>query len=392
MTDDGERTCQSCGAPITPHAAFCGSCGTAVDHANEDAEEGPPEGEASGWDSIQQSVDRIGEDTPPTAEDDDDATVELEHDNEPAAHAGAASEQKGSPANYLWAVLGIIGGLIGYATLQAKDPKLGKRVLIAGACVTGVGLLLVVVQLVFLGSLFKSVTDDMGASAYDSSPTYDSYDSYSTPTPTPTPTPSGIDASTFTATNTWNWTSTQDGGYTETVTFEVGAPLKLSTSPYYYNNYDTGAVTLEAGDYCSVDSVRDAVVPYRLTVANSTTGFDAQVGANLTMTLDVESLYSDGGECQSAGDAFGVQSVEALSPGEDIVNRGFIILSDYYTPAAPTGDPAVISEELVTVNSSTDDNSRVWALAKPGVSGPGVRTASYGIPNQFYLSGVVASN
>lgn len=294
-----------------------------------------------------------------------------------AAHPGAS--RRASAWNYLWLLLGIAGGVAGFIIIRERDPKRAKGVLNAGAVVSGVAILLSVIYYVlFLAFFAKGVSD---LSTYSPTP----YSTYYGSTPTPTPT-GGKDVDSFTGVRSWTWGYTQTGGYSESVDFTVGDPIALSAAPYM--TYSGGA-TMSAGDECTVDTARDAVVPFRMTQTNTTQGFEVTTGDAASASTSVEVYYNNSGAtCKSSGGDFGGQSTSPVATNGGSSMRGFIILSDYYSPNFPSGDLSVLNAVKISVSSSTVDGS-TWSLSGSGVSGPGSTNGGYGTVDAFYIGGTV---
>ena len=293
---------------------------------------------------------------------------------------------RASAWNYLWIVFGLLGGIAGYVTVKDRDRARAKGVLIAGAMVSVAAI---------LGSLainaiwFSAVSQNL--SSLDDGPTPYSYSTTSTYL-SPTPSPSGTNVTSFAPVNTWTWTGTGTGGYSAAAKFDVGAPMKSTTHPYLI--FADGE-EFAAGDGCDVDPAQDAVVPFLLTVTNTTTGFATAVDMGLGMNADVDTFYGGSGSgsavCKEGGIA---PSWDELEPSSSGVQRGFVVLKDYYSPLAPNGDPEVLNEVRVTVPATCGTfggYTKPMQLSPPGVAGSG--TFAYGgqLSNSFYLSGVQAS-
>lgn len=67
--------------------------------------------------------------------------------------------------NYLWIVLGLLGGLAGNAFVKDRDPQLGRRLLIGGAIATVMGPILALAALLASTALFVGGDDNLGEKA-----------------------------------------------------------------------------------------------------------------------------------------------------------------------------------------------------------------------------------
>lgn len=299
-----------------------------------------------------------------------------------------------SPAFYLLILAGVIGGVVGYFMLEGRDKQMAKRILVAGASLTGVFLLFAFAQALYFSRVMQSfgdaLTTDTGGSsaAATAAPSEGAGSGSSGETgndSTPAP-PFGVNVTDFEPVRTWTFTASQDGGYKQTGTLTVGEALPVSRSAYFADIF--GDAALIASSACSMDADRDAVIPYRLKLANTTNGFDAQVAARMTSTAPLETTYADGPTCAEDG-LVGWTSAEILSPGDAAAQEGFIVLENYFTPNAPEGDPAVLGAVRMSLAPSDDAAGRSWLTDPPGVSGPGIVVTGEGFNTDFYLSGVV---
>lgn len=294
----------------------------------------------------------------------------------PAANLG--TDRRASAWNYLWLLLGIAGGLAGFFIIRERDPKRAKGVLIAGAVVSGIAILLSVIYYVLILAVFAKGVSSL--STYSPTP----YSTYYGSTPTPTPT--GRDVDSFTGVRNWTWGYTQTGGYSESVDFTVGDPVALSAAPYMTYS---GGETMSAGEACTVNTARDAAIPFRMTTTNTTQGFEVTTSEAASANTSVEVYYNNtGATCKSSGSDFGGRSTNPNATNESASTRGFIILSDYYSPNFPAGDPSVLNAVKISVSNSTVDGS-TWSLSGSGVSGPGSTNGGYGTVDAFYICGIV---
>jgi hypothetical protein len=186
------------------------------------------------------------------------------------------------------------------------------------------------------------------------------------PTPTPTPTPT---VEPMKRTATFNLVG--NGGYTETVTLDVGSVQ------HFKPNLQNG--TLVAGSVCTIDPQKDAVLPTLLTVTDTTPGalhqvpsvtlnIDSDTGSGPAASqnpgyyqLDVEENYSDGSKCaasQSGGSGWRTSiSVKGTQNNAATTLHAFLVVHDYYTPAQPEGNPKYFNPPVWSTDQSILDSS-----------------------------------
>ncbi|HEX4728469.1 MAG TPA: hypothetical protein VH298_11775 [Jatrophihabitans sp.] len=138
--------------------------------------------------------------------------------------------------------------------------------------------------------------------------------------------------------NTWTVHETAEGGYSEIVTLSVGSPEHLRPG--------LSQGSLVAGSACSIDSTTDAVLPGRLTETNTTGSFPAYTAAAFSFggqwsSPAVEVSFSQGPECETNG--YNDHSIDRLQPQARTLANLFFVLSGYYTPDHPDGDPSILT-------------------------------------------------
>jgi hypothetical protein len=141
---------------------------------------------------------------------------------------------------------------------------------------------------------------------------------------------------------------------------------------------ENGALYL--GSACAVDYERDAAMPFELTITNTTYGYSAQPTIHVFARtphgelpgVSAEIGYSSGPECfglepdaspayeeDYGGYLHGGPSTP-LEPGESTSAPGYFIVSNYYSPAAPSGNPDRIREALLEIAPAiTDEHFQV---------------------------------
>jgi hypothetical protein len=108
-----------------------------------------------------------------------------------------------------------------------------------------------------------------------------------------------------------------------------------------------------AGRACAFDPALDAALPIRVSVRALTSGFDTPVGValhiddslNYNVTgSDVEVNYSDGVQCKQpvGSNSISVSWSDALQKGQTRSIEAFVIVKNFYSPAAPSGDRTLL--------------------------------------------------
>jgi hypothetical protein len=153
----------------------------------------------------------------------------------------------------------------------------------------------------------------------------------------------------------WTVPETGPGGYSEAVTLSVGAPQ------HFQPGLSQGQLT--AGAACSIDASTDAVIPAQLVETNTTSGFAAYTAASFSFGTQwnspaVEVHFDEGPQCETSG--YNDHSVAKLQPQTRSSTDMFFVLSGYYTPAYPAGDPSVLATATVLFAATSftpDDGS-----------------------------------
>ena len=133
------------------------------------------------------------------------------------------------------------------------------------------------------------------------------------------------------------------------------------------------------------------MIPVVITDTNTTSNFPATVGYSFTpggavtdgesnLGVTFEGSYTSGEQCSNSTDS-PISGVEAdTKPQASTTVDGFLILPNYYSPAAPGGDTAQLANTTISVSATQEasddsDDSTQWTVT--GVTGPGV-TKGYG--------------
>lgn len=122
-----------------------------------------------------------------------------------------------------------------------------------------------------------------------------------------------------------------------------------------------GSLTL--GTACQVNPQTDAVVPFAVTLTNTTSSYSASPGVEIVAAAPNDALphlmaepnYAEGPQCitfvprayhgdenTNGTDYLAVSAVSPLPPGGSVTTAGFFIVHGYYSPAHPSGDSQLL--------------------------------------------------
>lgn len=191
-----------------------------------------------------------------------------------------------------------------------------------------------------------------------------------TAVPTPTPT---VDALQF----SYPFTLTEAGGYT------FSGTLMLGKLEHFGAGIRQGP--LEAGSACTINATTDAIVPGTLSMTNTTSGFPApaSLGVGWKTPMDplvdpisgIEAWFSGGPQCENGSDGLTVESTGDLAPGASVATEFFVVLSNFFSPNEPSGDPSLLAQAKLTVQGwvipGTSAVSQVSSMSGPDLSGSG---------------------
>lgn len=194
--------------------------------------------------------------------------------------------------------------------------------------VTKLGIATCVVACVFIASCSSDGSDNSTAAT-----TPPSSEAPSTSTTTP---PTDLRSTTV------DFKSNQ--GYTEHVEFQHGQ-LGHALPNHQYA--------------CDANPETDAVVPFRLTVTNTTSGFSTKSGMYFKTdqptygsSFNVEAGFDFATpECKPASsqtDWYGMEALSELAPRDSVSATGEFVIHKYYTPAMPQGDASGLRSVLIT--------------------------------------------
>lgn len=182
-----------------------------------------------------------------------------------------------------------------------------------------------------------------------------------------TPTSPPQRASDITLPNAWDIVITDQSGYRFDVKLEVAdQTVKVGTRHG----------ELVAGETCELDSRKDALIPARVTLTNSTPGFSAKLTSRFYFLAfpDAAELGYSEPSCvvrdNGQGGLFSIGVSRELATGESVPINIFIVVRDYYTPASPNGNLATLQRIKLGVADQAATMERLYDV--DSVTGPSV--------------------
>ena len=187
------------------------------------------------------------------------------------------------------------------------------------------------------------------------------------PSPSPTPTPPPVVEAPQTAGPTWSFAN--KSGFSYDMTMSVGTATRYSKdSP---PSFLQGNTTQKAGTACTIDPVKDVVIPVTWSAKATTQDFKTTVSMRAIFRqmnqkyagqgiapfdrdnrVMVEQFFSSGPKCSTFSSTnlwgyaqaggFSVVFQNELAAGASVRTRFFVIVKNYYTPATPSGDTALL--------------------------------------------------
>lgn len=185
-----------------------------------------------------------------------------------------------------------------------------------------------------------------------------------------------------TAARTWHFTS--NDGYTFDVTLQAGAPVTDDSFTYAPAGSSgcninplpgqTKCETVKLAGVCTdFDPSTMIAVPVTATFTATTKGFDTTLAGNFAIRsngtyqgsdatassqVELATVYSDGGHClkpngSGAGPTMGVSWDTPAKTGTTETHHFDVILQKWRTPAAPSGDRALLDYLTVTLGNTT---------------------------------------
>jgi hypothetical protein len=181
--------------------------------------------------------------------------------------------------------------------------------------------------------------------------------SSSTPTTTPATTTTAV--SSLVADSGGDFTADYGGGYTSSGNISLYAIQRASTFSLNEQIFTAG---------CGFNSATDALVPFTVTLQNTTSGFpitvSGEVVAGYTDSVSytgvytmVPIMYSDGswqcGQGQGGSLYFGT-----LPAGSKVINIGYLWYQNYYSPTTPRGAVDTLKKTDIQFNLVTESLSQ----------------------------------
>lgn len=326
-------TCPSCGQQLPNDSTFCPSCGERIAQSSDDVttlEDSPRTRNTAG--------DRSAAATSPAV---DTQTHQV-------AASGAAAVSR---ATYLWAALGFLGGLIGWALVKERDAHLARNVLITGVAVSVGGTLLYFLAIGgLLAGALSSTNDTTSAGA---EPTTDS--TYFDPAGG-----SGSDLQMQPTINEFSWVYIDDVDQRVRITVLVDEPVRLADSTYV----EVGDEQYAPGDACGVTDETTGIVALDFTAENESSSIAA---ADLDFSIDseYERFFTSGPECFT-GSSSGAWDggIEAGESGGSVVA---VFIPGYFDNG--DGDPSML--EGVTLTPQATDFAGVIDMSGDSATGDG---------------------
>jgi hypothetical protein len=125
------------------------------------------------------------------------------------------------------------------------------------------------------------------------------------------------------------------------------------------------ASSTEIGAICTFNPQTDGLIPIVITMKNTTAGFTQTLNASTTLpigdadTINAAVNYAAGPNCESMTNDAAIDTADwsvgcdDLAPDTSCTTYGYIILSNYYTPSDPNGDPSVFAAAILGTNGET---------------------------------------
>lgn len=164
------------------------------------------------------------------------------------------------------------------------------------------------------------------------------------------------------------WTFANQAGYSYEMRIALGLPTRYRAG----DTLSGPSNTAEIGSACTVDPKTDVVIPMRWTATATTKGYDTEISMRALILatgvqysghgieplagdsrVSVEQYFSDGPECEvesstnnwgyGGSSGFDVHWTNPVAAGSTVTSYAAIIVKNYYTPAAPDGDPELLN-------------------------------------------------
>jgi len=176
-----------------------------------------------------------------------------------------------------------------------------------------------------------------------------------TPTPTVPPAPAGP-----------SWNFANQSGYSYRMSFTVGAPGR-----FHKDETHPASSAARYGSACSIDAATDLVIPVTWSATATTSGYKTRIamraliqqtgvaytGAGIAPydgddRVLIEQYFTSGPVCNTESstniwgyghsDGFGVQFNDPIAEGDRAQAAFTVIIKNYFTPATPQGDTALL--------------------------------------------------
>jgi uncharacterized RDD family membrane protein YckC len=196
--------------------------------------------------------------------------------------------------------------------------------------------------------------DEHTSQLFDGS-SHATYEPY-VPTPTFSVAPSGPDLRTQSFPHGVTFTESGEGGYTYTVSLNLGEPVAFVEGMHV-------AATGIVGSACDINDETDALIIAEVRVVNATTGFTAKPAVRfVAQGAEMENYYSAGAECQTEA---GTVWNDGVASGEHTLAYFALIVHDYYVPDHPSGDPSALAKVGLSATQVEDGDGRSLTLSDP---------------------------
>lgn len=325
-------TCPGCGQDVPDDSKFCPSCG---EHVGEPSAEVTKLAESS----------RTG---PTHAQATGSAPRPSSSEQQRVVATSAATGV--SRATYWWALLGVVGGFIGWALVKDRDPRLARNVLITGVAVgVGGGLLYV---LAIGGLLAGGAFNPDDTTSAEAEPTAES--TYTDPD-----VGVGSDLQMQPTINEFSWVYIDDADQRLRVDVMVDEPVRLSDATYV----ESGDEQYAPGDACGITDDTTGIVALDFTVENESS---STVAAELDFSIDAEyeRFFTSGPECITYGSSSGSWD-GGLEAGDWGGSVAAVFVPGYF--ATGEGDPSLL-EDITLTPEATDF---AWVIEMSGDSSTG---------------------
>ncbi len=190
-----------------------------------------------------------------------------------------------------------------------------------------------------------------------------------------------------TFTNDWSLTLTGTNGYTASGQIMAGQVEAFGSGDV------NGPIT--ASSYCQGNPQTDAVIPFELSLINTTSGFSQSVGFDFVSdtgiddndwytsvdSLEFEFTASDNINAQCSDSTAGPGIACSLGPQQSCQIFGFVVFHNYYSPSTPNGDPSLLSSMTFVASAAN------YGFGVSSFAGPGSESTPYGPDLGFDLAG-----